>query len=108
MLVVVYLQDAKRLTVVPEEYVYSLNERSLKNRGVNKNQSCLIYFSRVQFEKMQKNEDLDQEYTPNFHRPITTDYPLPADLEDTCFIGRMINFEGKNLAEFFYEEIQFY
>lgn len=95
MLVIVYLQDAKCYTIVPEEFIYSLDERSLKNNGLNRNQNRLIFFSREWFEKMDQNESIDQEYKPNFHRPITGNYPLPDDLNETCFIGRMIHYEGK-------------
>lgn len=94
MLVIVFLQDAKCFTVVPEGFVYSLDEKSLKNRGVNKNQNRLIYFSRELFKKMEENEEYEQNCKPNFHRPISIKYPLPDNLEDACFIGRMICFEG--------------
>lgn len=99
MLVIVYLQDSKKYTVVPESFIYSLDERSLKNRGLNRNQSRLIYFSQLCFENMQANENLDEEIGPNFHCPITVEYPLPLNLVETCFIGRMIRFEGKKYAK---------
>ena len=99
MLVVVYLQDPKKYTVVPESFIYDLNERSLKNRGVNRNQSRLIYFSQECFENMQANENVDEEIGPNFHCPITMEYPLPFNLVETCFIGRMICFEGEKNAK---------
>lgn len=97
MLVVVYLQDAKRYTVVPESFIYDLNEKNLKNLGVNRNQSRLIYFSQYLFENLQANENLDEQFEPNFHCPITKVYPLP----ETCFIGRMICFEGENSLDFY-------
>lgn len=56
MLVVVYLRDARCHTVVPEEFIFALVERSLKNRGLNSNQNRRIYFSREVFEKLQRNE----------------------------------------------------
>lgn len=94
MLVVVYLRDARCHTVVPEEFIFALVERSLKNRGLNSNQNRRIYFSREVFEKLQRNEVIE-DYIPNFNLPVTEIYPLPNDLEETCFIGRMICFEGK-------------
>lgn len=99
MLVIVYLQDSKKYTVVPESFIYDLDERSLKNRGLNRNQSRLIYFSQLCFENMQANENLDEEIGPKFHCPITVEYPLPLNLMETCFIGRMICFEGKKYAK---------
>lgn len=95
MLVLVYLSDPKQHTVVPESFIYDLNERSLKNRGVNRNQNRLIYFSRQWFENMEQNRNLDEEFVPNFHCPLTIEYPLPNGLVETCFIGRMIRFVCK-------------
>lgn len=95
MLVVIYLMDAKRHTIVPEHFIYSLNEKNLKNRGVNSNQNRLIYFSKDCFEKLGQNVNVKQMYAPKFHLPVTKVYPLPNNLVETCFIGRMYNFEGK-------------
>lgn len=93
MLVVVYLREAKRYTVVPEEFIYYLNERSLKNLGLNRNQNRLIYFSREVFQKLEQNE-IPYAFAPNFSIPVSTEYPMPENLEETCFIGRLISFEG--------------
>lgn len=95
MLVVVYLKDSKQYTIVPEEFIYQLNERNLKNLGLNRNQNRLIYFSSEIFEKIQRNDDIEPPHEPNFSLPISFAYPLPNDLKDTCFIGRLIKFEGK-------------
>lgn len=103
MLVVVYLQDPKEYTIVPENFIFDLNERNLKNRGVNRNQSRLIYFSQQMFDEMQSNQDLDEEFEPNFHCQITMEYPLPVSLIETCYIGRLISFEGeKFFQQYFY------
>lgn len=95
MLVVVYLKEAKQYTVVPEEFIYQLNERNLKNLGLNRNQNRLIYFSTEIFEQLERNEVIDQPYAPNFQLPVSSEFPLPNDLKATCFIGRLIKFEGK-------------
>lgn len=94
MLVIVYLFEANAHTVVPEQFIYCLNERSLKNRGVNSNQNRLIYFSNDCYEKISRNENVDG-FQPNFELPITTAYPLPDNLMETCFNGRLYSFEGK-------------
>lgn len=93
MLVIVYLFEAKAHTVVPEHFIYCLNERSLKNRGVNSNQDRVIYFSTDCYEKIARNENVDG-FKPNFELPITIDYPLPVNLMETCFNGRLYSFEG--------------
>lgn len=93
MLVVVYLSDAKQYTVVPEEFIYQLNERNLKNLGLNRNQSRLIYFSGDVFEQLNRNEVFEPPQ-PNFNLEVSFEYPLPNNLNETCFIGRLIKFEG--------------
>lgn len=93
MLALVFLRDAKRYTVVPEEFVYSLNERSLKNRGINTYQNRLIYFSREVFGELNQNENLI-DYAPNFNIAVSKEYPLPDNMQETCYIGRLISFEG--------------
>lgn len=93
MLIVEYLQEAKNYTVVPEEFIYLLDERSLKNNGVNSNQSRLIYFSNNAYKNLEQN--VEQTFKPNFNLPITSVYPLPDYLMETCFKGRMYAFESK-------------
>lgn len=98
MLVIVFLEDAKKHTVVPESFIYDLNEKNLKNLGVNRNQRRLVYFSKQWFENMERKVNLGDEFVPNFHHPITKDYPLPEGLAETCFIGRLIHFEGNKCS----------
>lgn len=93
MLIIVYLQDAKKHTVVPEEFIFGLNEKNLKNNGVNSNQTRLIYFSKDVYEKLQRNEE--QDFIPKFDLPVTNVYPLPDALAETCFKGRLYGFESK-------------
>lgn len=101
MLVIVYLNDADCHIVVPENFIYLLNEKNLKNYGVNSNQNRLIYFSKDCFEKLKENGDVQQEYEPKFYLPVTKIYPLPENLVETCFIGRMYSFEGKHSKKCF-------
>lgn len=107
MLIVVYLHEAKQYTVVPEEFIFCLDERSLKNYGVNSNQTRLIYFSKEAYEKLEQN--VKQTFAPNFNLPVTNVYPLPDNLEETCFKGHMYAFESKffyNITLFFLRNIQ--
>lgn len=96
MLVVVYLSEAKNYTVVPEEFIYQLNERTLKNLGLNQNQNRLIYFSADVFEKLERKK-VFKTPQPNFNLEVSSAYPLPNVLNETCFIGRLIKFEGKQI-----------
>lgn len=78
MLVVVYLNEAKYHTVVPEHF-YSLNEKNLKNSGMNSNQNRLIYFSKDCYDKLEKHdvEVVKQMCQSKFHLPVTKIFPLP-------------------------------
>lgn len=96
MYVSVYLVDAHVHTVVPQEFVYGLNQVNLNNHGVNTNQNRLIYFSSEYFKVLvNANEPVDIDHIPKFDLPVTKVFPLPNDLQETCFIGRLKKFWGK-------------
>lgn len=96
MFVSVYLTDAHKHTVVPQEFILDLSQVSLNNNGVNSNQSRRIFFSKELFESLKNGEDISHmEYTPNFSIPISKIYPLTDGLGETCFIGRLKKIFGK-------------
>lgn len=96
MFVAVYLVDARAHTVIPLEFVYQLVTENLLNRGVNPNQNRLIYFSKELFDVLKYGVASNRTtYTPNFVLPVTSVHPLPAELEETCFIARMKKCYGK-------------
>lgn len=98
MYVTIYLVDARVHTVVPQEFIYELNQVNLNNHGVNTNQNRLIYFSNEIFEELKNGNDPSYlVHFPNFNLPITNVYPLPNDLQQTCFIGRLKKFWGKTM-----------
>lgn len=94
MFVVVYLRDAQCSTVIPEEFILDLNQKTLKNNGINRNQNRRIFFSKEWFENQEKKINLDQQFEPNFDLPISNEYPLADNVAEACFIGRLIKFEG--------------
>lgn len=95
MFVSVYLIDARVHTVVPREFIFELNKVNLYNNGVNSNQNRLIYFSKVLFEALEiGNDTAPTDYIPNFSVPVTKVYPLPSEVQETCFIGRLKKFWG--------------
>lgn len=92
--ILVYLVHARKNTVVPEKFVYSLHDIKLKNLSVNRNQNYRIYFSQELFDLMKNGEEpIDMQ--PNFSLPITKNYPLENGVTETCFIGRTKKFYGK-------------
>lgn len=95
LFVLVYLSQPMCHTVVPETFIYKLVERNLKNYGINRNQDRLIYFSSEIYNTLKQNGALNREITPHFTLPVSSTYPLPNHTKETCFIGRMICFEGE-------------
>lgn len=93
MFVVVFLRDANCYTVVPEEFILDVNEKTVKNYGINRNQHRRIFFSKEWFENQVIKVNLEQQFVPNFDLPYTAVYPLPIHMGETCYIGRMIKFE---------------
>lgn len=83
--VVVYLLRARQFVVVPEIWVFDLNNAKLKNKGCNSNQNFLVYCS---FRNGEAN--LDSE--PNFNAQLTTTH---NGTMDACLICRVNKFYGK-------------
>lgn len=95
MFVSVYLVEARAHTVVPREFIFELNKVNLYNNGVNSNQNRLIYFSKGLFEALENgNYTALTECIPKFSIPITKVYPLPNEVQEACFIGRLKKFWG--------------
>lgn len=93
MFVSLYLIDAREHTVVPREFIFDINVVNLYNNGVNSNQNQLIFFSKVLFEALKNDNDTAfLDYEPNFNIPVTKVYPLPNEVQETCFISRLKKF----------------
>lgn len=100
MFVVVFLSGPKKLTVVPENFIFDLNERKLKNLGVNSNQRYRIYFSKGWFQNQINGVNLEHEFIPNFRLPATNVYPLPDNVAEAVFFGYMRKLECKTQKKF--------
>lgn len=77
--VLAFLTEVKKHIVVPEQFVFDLNQLKLKNLGVNRNQNFKIFWS--------NNVDCT---TPNFDAPRSEVHP-PIN-EEACYIGRVYRF----------------
>lgn len=84
--VVVYLVDAKRNVIVPENWVQDLNNAKLKNLGKNSNQIFLMFWSST-------NDEANWDKEPNFGAPLVKDYCPTHD--GVCFICKVKKFFGK-------------
>lgn len=94
MFVVVYLSVPKKLTVVPEEFIFDLNQKKLKNNGCNRNQVQRIYFSKAWFQNQIDGANLEQIFIPNFDLTASSIYPLPDNVTEAVFRGYLRRFEG--------------
>lgn len=95
MFVLVFLPGPKQLTVIPEEFIFDLNERKLKNFGCNRNQMQRIYFSKEWFQNHVDGINMGKKFTPNFNLPASTVYPLPNNLDEAVFLAHLRKFESK-------------
>lgn len=96
MFVTAYLYGANMQTVIPQKFIYELNRENLFNKGVNPHQKRRIFFSQELFDLLESGENVDIcNYNPNFDLPITSVYPLPNGLKETCFFARLYKFWGE-------------
>lgn len=91
MFVVVYIKSAEKYVVIPEKWVYNVNQELLKNKGVNRNRDILVFWSLNGLVDDKPN----LEYPPNFHIEKSQEFPLPAGVREACYIARPIRYISK-------------
>lgn len=91
MFVVVYIKSAKKFVIVPENWIFDINQELLKNKGVNANRDILVFWSLNGLIDDKPNG----QYPPNFCLEKTQVFPLPSGVHETCFIARSIRYFGK-------------
>lgn len=89
MFVKIYIKATKQTVVIPEEWVYGIDEEVLKNRGVNSNQDVRIFWS----ENGVINGQPDGAFKPNFSLPLCSEFP-PTNGEG-CYLARQLHYYGK-------------
>lgn len=90
MFVVVFINRDETYTIVPEQWIYDLNEQKIRNYGNNPNQKDRIFYSLNGVE----NGIPNAEYEPNFFLPTTNVFPPSVDLIETCYYGYIQRFFG--------------
>lgn len=88
MFVIVYLKDAKKQIIIPQEWIMDLDQEALNNQGKNSNQNRRIFYSRI-----------GNQVAPNFNLVLSKEFP-PFEINETCYIGRIKRFCGKCKLEF--------
>lgn len=91
MFVVVYLKLCKVYVVVPESWIYDVNQELLKNQGVNCNRDVLVFWSKKGLIDDQPNEN----YAPNFLSNKESTFPPSNNVEEACYVGRLIKYFGE-------------
>lgn len=92
MLVLVYLVDAKKHIIIPQEWIMKFSQEALNNVGKNSNQNRRVFWSSV---GMNNDEIADATIAPNFNLAVSTIYPPPDNTTETCYIGRIERFCGR-------------
>lgn len=91
MFVVVYIKSANKYVVVPEKWIFDINQELLKNKGVNGNRDVLVFWSLDGLVDDKPNE----EFAPNFHLEKAQAFPLPSGVKEACYIARLVRYFGK-------------
>lgn len=90
MFVVVFIKSAKKKIVIPEKWIYDVNEELLKNKGVNSNRDVLIFWTKLAIDA---NGMPNVLHAPNFLATKSLEFP-PSD-DEACYIGRVIHYFGE-------------
>lgn len=91
MFVVVFVKSVKKKFIVPEQWIYGVDEESLKNNGVNSNKSVLIFWS----DSIDADGYPDATFTPNFTAPNSMKFPPPKPNKQACYVGRSTQYHGE-------------
>lgn len=87
MFVVVLLVDAKEHIIIPEEFIFGLDEQSLKNVGKNPHFRYKVFWTPLNDEGIPV-----AGYVPNFNLDKSTTFP---PVGKACYVGRIKKFFSK-------------
>lgn len=97
MLVVVYITSAKKNIIIPQDWFFALDQEKLNNNGKTSYQNRRIFWSS---RGLSDDELPDETIPPKFDLPLSTIFPPPGNLVETCYIARVKRYCGK-LIEYF-------
>ncbi|XP_055300552.1 uncharacterized protein LOC129567536 [Sitodiplosis mosellana] len=86
MLVVVYLMDAKKNIIIPQDWILALDQETLNNVGKASYQHRRIFWSN---HGLSDDGIPDESIAPNFYLPLSKTFPPPENLAETCYIARV-------------------
>lgn len=94
--VVVVQTNPKYHIIVPESYIFGLNnvQAELKTWGVNNKRDHLVYWKR---SFLDDNVVPQSEENPNFYLAPRTDFPPPPEIDSACYKVRVKRFFSEYL-----------
>lgn len=93
--VVVLLTKPRKHCIVPEKYIFGLDEveDQLKTWGANKVHDHLIYWNRSLLNDNIAPDSIS--HPPNFNVAKCEEFPPPSQISSACFLGRVKRFFSK-------------
>lgn len=95
--VVVHLLEPRKRIIIPESFIFSLCEQSLKNVGKNSNHSYLIYYSKSVLGDGTSAPDVN--CVPDFRLPLSKVFPPDDNSEEACYMAQL---------KYFFSEYEYY
>lgn len=87
MLVVVYLIDARKNVIIPQNWIMGSNQENINNFGKASYQTRRIFWSKIGIDC----ESIpDVSIVPNFRLPLAKVFPPPTDA--VCYFARIRRF----------------
>lgn len=90
MFVTVFITSVKKNIIIPEEWVFDVNQELLKNKGVNSSRDVLIYWSK---SAIGIDGIPDAMHVPNFL--ATKSVVFPPTTEEACYLARVTHYFGE-------------
>lgn len=91
MFVVIFIKfPIEKYVVVPEQWIFDINEELLKNRGVNPNRDVCVFYS---MHGIDENNQPCAECEPDFTMAKANAFPPPND--EACYTARVVRYFGK-------------
>lgn len=97
MLVVVYLNVAKKKIIIPQNWILALNQETLNNVGKASYQKRRIFWSS---HGLSCDEIPDDSIAPNFGLPLSKVFPPPENVIETCYIAQVKRYCGKYILHY--------
>lgn len=96
MFAIVYLLEAKKNLIIPQNWIMGLTQENLNNFGKASYQTRRVFWSQI---GISCELIPDVSIIPNFHLPLAKVFPPPID--EVCYIARVRRYCCKYMRSFF-------